>query len=57
MTIFAPENYQPSQKMISPLMTIYGSVGVGKSTFAASFPKPFFFDFGAKTLIKHFIVL
>jgi AAA domain len=56
MTIFAAENYQPSQKMISPLMTVYGSVGVGKSTFAASFPKPFFFDFEGRTLhIKNIV--
>jgi len=37
-------------------MTIYGSVGVGKSTFAAGFPKPFFFDFEGRTMhIKNIV--
>ena len=56
MTIFSAENYKPNRKIIPPLMTIYGSVGIGKSTFAAGFPKPFFFDFEGRTMhIKNIV--
>jgi len=49
MTIFSTENYKPSNNILPPLMTIYGTVGVGKSTFASGFPKAFFFDFEGRT--------
>ena len=49
MTIFSSENYKPNKKILPPLITLYGAVGVGKSTFAAGFPKPFFFDFENRT--------
>lgn len=49
MTIFSSKNYQPNKKILPPLITLYGAVGVGKSSFAASFPKPFFFDFENRT--------
>jgi hypothetical protein len=50
MTIFTSENYQPNKKIIPPLITLYGAVGIGKSTFASGFPKPFFFDFEGRTM-------
>lgn len=56
MTIFASQNYKPNKKLIRPLITIYGAVGVGKSTFASTFPKPFFFDFEDRTAYINNIV-
>jgi hypothetical protein len=47
--IFAKENYKPNRKIIKPMMVIYGQPGIGKSTFCAGFPNPFFFDFDNRT--------
>lgn len=56
MAIFTSENYQPNKKIIPPLITSYGAVGIGKSTVASSFPNPFFFDFERRTMhIKNIV--
>jgi len=48
--IFAKENYKPNQKHLPPFITLYGEIGIGKSTFCSTFPNPFFFDFEDRTL-------
>lgn len=47
--MFSKERYNPMAKILPPFMTIYGDIGIGKSTFCSTFPKPFFFDFENRT--------
>lgn len=47
--IYDEANFKPIKTIIPPMILLYGEVGIGKSTFASTFKKPFFFDFESRT--------